>query len=609
MRGQGTGSCVGLISVLLVLVACSSAIPTSQTQLKTFSTDSWFKGIHKPQCKAMLDSYCNFLYSPDVLGNLEVKRAESSTKILQGETPNQFTQVYYRYSLAKLRNRDFFPRDFARVLERHNYFGKLETFLQRQPRGEMALADRLSSEQTDYELGFIWNAAFNETVLVRMTRKYPSYYKLPDKAVPVEFQLERRRLRRELVSEVSRAIWRRSSEWKSVEQGFGRLQQSYVRVINKLDIPEEIRRDWIRRIQEVKLVLPGSFPAIASDECSTTRVNAYYYTYLNVVTICAGDFNSEDIIQTLAHEMGHALGIDRTQYLFQIRSDFGQRLASFRKHICTPRKFSCTAWAEYKDGFENSLASLDGYTPDLPEFQSCLKRRPTSKQLTDSDIERFARNIVSDRISELASSDRFLRITKPEIPMRTGKFQRNPNYLNPCSYFMWSQGEEPVDDELTTLIYFTAEYRCSQKPPSERLRDSIETAKAMTEQVLAKTIAIEGEYSARRLLEAEGFSSPPFERFADVIGSYAMAELLLESPDIWDRQNRFLASSSWQCLEPSLASHYPEESSIEKQYIFDAHAEGDQRRKEFFSRPIREAIQCEKDFEFNECRLPFQQAP
>ncbi|NJL24658.1 MAG: hypothetical protein HC902_05455 [Calothrix sp. SM1_5_4] len=512
------------------------------------------------------------------MGNLEVKHAESSTKVLQGETINQFTQVYYKYSQAKLQNRSHMPKDFARVLDRHAYFFKLKQFLERPPRSLMSLSERLISEQMDYELGMIWSAAFNETVILRMNNKYSDFYKLPDKAVPIELQLERRRMRRDLLSEISRAIWRNSPEWRKVELEFDRLRQAYLRVIPRLDIPDEVRDDWMKRVSEIKLVLPGAFAAISNDECSTTKVNAYYYTYLNVVTICAGDFNSEDIMQTLSHEMAHALGIDRTQYLFEVSSAFGRSLAEFRGRICDPKAFTCEDWHRFRGEFDQSLGSLDGYQVQLPEFQRCLKRRPTTKRLGDEDIARFAGILINDRISDLAASDRFLRITKPKMPLRNGKLQANPNYLNPCSYYMWSQGEEPIDDELSTLMFFTAEYRCSaDKPPSIRLKDAIETAKSMSQKVLEKTLRIEGEYSARSLLEAEGFSSPPFERFADVVGSYAMAELLAQSPDIWDRQNRFLASSSWQCIEPSLSSQFPEESSVENEYIFDAHTEGDLR--------------------------------
>jgi len=120
--------------------------------------------------------------------------------------------------------------------------------------------------------------------------------------------------------------------------------------------------------------------------------------------------------------------------------------------------------AEFKNQFTTQLQSLNGFEPQVPEFQRCLKRRETDKPMTDEDVARFARNITADRISELASSDHFLRITKPELPTPNGKTQKNPNYLNPCSYYLWSQGEEPIDDELTTMMFFTAEYRCSEKP-------------------------------------------------------------------------------------------------------------------------------------------------
>src|SRR6202007_3319322 len=113
-------------------------------------------------------------------------------------------------------------------------------------------------------------------------------------------------------------------------------------------------------------------------------------------------------------------------------------------------------------------SSLDGYEPEMPEFQRCLKRRVTNKPLGPEDIARFARNLTADRISDLASNDRFLRVTKPELPTPNGKYLKNPNYLNPCSYYMWSQGEEPIDDEISTVMFFTAEYRCSDQAGSAR---------------------------------------------------------------------------------------------------------------------------------------------
>ncbi|MGE4132891.1 MAG: hypothetical protein AB7F86_14720 [Bdellovibrionales bacterium] len=554
----------------------------------------------------MLDQYCDYLYSPESLGNIQVGRDNRAHTVLQGETANGFSQVYYRYAKAKISNQWRFPNDLRQALGRYNYFGKLEEFLQRPPRSLMTRAQRLASERTETELDFLWVAAIDETILLRMSRKFPGYHRIPSKLMPFEFSIEARKKRRELISEISKAIWRNDKNWARVESEFVKIREGFVKTISRLDIPDEIRDKWTARIQDVQLVLPGSLPAISNEECSTVTDNAYYYTHLNVITVCAGDFNSEDIAQTLAHELAHAIDIDRDRYLYQVRSEFGQDLASLRNKVCSQNKFSCADWELYKSKFSKRLGSLEGYQPDLPKFQRCLKRRPTRKHLTDSDIERLADRGAARRISHLASNDRFLRITKSEIPLINGKRQKNPNFLNPCSYFLWTQGEEPIDDELTTLLYFTAEFRCQDLPDSERLKVAIEKAKEMTREILAQTLSMEGEFSGRGSLSAEGFSSSPAERFADVVGSYALAERLLSLPTAVDRQNRFLASSSWMCSRPSLASRFPEESAVEREYIFAAHLEGLQREQELFSTPIRQVIGCEKDFEFAECKLTFK---
>jgi len=597
-----------LLFFVQLLSSCESAkkpeIPTPV--IPHFSSDIFHPAGKAPMCKSMLDSYCNYLYSPEVSGNLEIKRSEASIKVLQGDTPNQFSQVFYSYSQAKLRNQNLLPKDFYRVLNRHAYFAKLETFLQRKPLPQMTLSDRLAMEQQSFELASLWSAAFNETVLLRMSRVYPGFHALPDKLVPTELSLEQSRARRMLITEISKAIWEGNENWKRVVQTFEKLKQSYLRVIAKLDAPDRIRQNWSQRIEEVKLVLPGSIPAISNEECSTVKANAYYYTYLNLITVCAGDFNSEDILETLAHEMGHALDIDRTAYLFETNSEIGKRIKSLRSNICDNKQFSCESWQELQGQFDGLLTSLNGYEPDLPEFQRCLKRRTTDKTLTSADISRYADSMMNDRISQLASRDRFLRITKAQIPLPNGKTQKNPNYLNPCSYYLWSNGEEPVNDELTTLMFFTAAYRCSSEPAAQKMRSSIETAKSMSRKVLEKTLAIEGEFSSIDVLESAGYSSPPGERFADVVGSYAMADYLAEIPFQWERRNKFLAGASWLCMEPSLASHFPEESSVEKEFVFSSHTEGDQRRKELFSQPLRQVIGCEKDFQFNECALPLK---
>lgn len=603
-----------LLAFLLSLLAsgCSHQEPPAATAVsaapafETFSISDYLKTDGAPQCKAMLDTYCTSLYSPKARGNLELSRGPSSIRVLQGETENQFSQVYYSYSMAKLRNRRGLPSDLLRSLENNGYFSKLSRYLARKPREKMNLSQRITDEWAGYEVRSAWSAAMAEVTLARASKKYPGFHAIPDGSMPIEWSLEKRRIQRTLVSEVSRALWRDDKNWKKVEEGFQHLKDSFLAAIERMDIGEKLRENWSDRIREVSLVLPGSLPSIANEECSTTTINAYYYTQLNFLTVCAGDFNSEDILQTVAHEMAHALDLERSLYLFQSQSKFGLAMADFRDNVCHPQRFSCEDWNSFKGKFDEKLASLQGFKADVPDFQRCLKRRPTSKPLGEDDLDRMVQAVVASRLSELASNDAFLRITKKNVPYLDGKSGKNPNYLNPCNYYLWSQGEEPVSDALSTMMFFTAEYRCSELPPMEKMKAAIELSKSLTTKILTETFRAEGEFSAHPVLEKEGFSSSPSERFADVMGSYAMAELLKEIPSVADRKSRFLASSSWQCMEPSLASHFPEESAVEKQYVFDSHTEGEQRRKELFSAPIRKTLGCEKDFEFQECSLPFR---
>lgn len=561
-----------------------------------------------PGCKAMMDQYCKSLYSPEARGNLQVKHGQSSVEILQGETPNQLSQVYYKYARAKLRRRKILPADFVSVLESSRYFGKLDEFLRRPPRESMSLSQRLRYDRIDSELGSSWSSALQETVLRRAAKKVPGFHKIPDSLITPELAVEKRRIRRQLITEISRGLWQEDRNWKKVEETFINLRGSFLHLIDRLDFPESLRQEWRQRILDVRLVLPGSLPAIADTECSATNNNAFYYTHLNVLTVCAGEFNSEDIVLTLSHEMAHALDLGRSVYLAKARSPLGSKISSLRESVCSQKSFSCEEWRNFKQGFSESLLTLRSFNPELPDFNRCLKKQWANRAPDDEEIARAAKNAITERFSRLANSDSFLRITKRELPFIDGKMRKNRNYLNPCSYYLWSQGEEPIDDELTTLLFFTAEHQCegTGKPGAERMRDAIEMAKVMSLKLLNETLSMEGEFSGSSVLESEGLSSSPDERFADVIGSYATAEFLAEITDVEDRRNRLLASNSWQCSSPSLAARFPDESSVEKALVLDAHTDGELRRIETFSKPIRSAVACKKDFEFKECRLPFR---
>lgn len=594
---------LGIVFAFL-LGSCQSAPRPEPLELTSYSE----KSLSQPAigCKSILDSYCRELFAPTALGNLIVDPRQP-IQILQGETANQLPQVFYRYSLAKIKNQRKFPPDFLRFLNKYSYFQTLEEFINRRPLQKMNLEERLEMENTRHRLGAIWQSAMDQTVVSRMAAKFKGYHQISAKLMPIEYEVEQRRIRRRLISEFSRILWREDANWRRVADGFNDLKASFMQLFDELDIPADVAGDWREKISSVELVLPGSLPEIADEECSTTTMNAYYYKYLNIVTVCAGDFNSEDVILTLAHEMSHALGIDRDLYLHLQSSALGQSLHRLRQNVCEPKaEISCENWAQLKEKIASKTDEIRDFEVPLRSFNQCLRKSTDMKAPTEADYARVAEKIARNRMARFASSGLFLRLIKRELPLRNGKLQTNPNYMNPCSYYLWSKNEEPLDNEIYSLIFFAAEYRCQSGDEGVRLKNAIDVSQKMTGEITKAVLQAEGEFSDSAELVAENFASPPHERFADVVGTYAVAEYLQKFGSLAERRSKYLASSSWLCQEPSLESRYPEESKIVQLFNLDSHSRGDERQMEYLSKPMREALRCEKDFTFNECELPFK---
>lgn len=558
-------------------------------------------------CLGMMNKYCDSLYAPGADGNLVIqKRKGTPIYILQGKTSNGLHQVFYELAKSKIRNREYFPTDFFAVLKAHRYFQKLEELIDRKAISTMSMIDRIESNELESDVEYIWTVAIRDTLMTRVSKKFPDFPKLSEDSVTPEIGHFERLERRNLLTQISHAIWKDHPNWTKVTLAFESLRKNFVTVIDHIDVPNSVKTDWKSRIESVALVLPGSMPDITDQDCSSTTINAYYYSHLNVLTVCAGDFNSEDILLTLAHEMSHALDIDRSLELFFEHSQFSQHFSKISADLCqVPQtEFSCEKWSEFKSSIDEYLPELAGFHPDLPKLNECLKREKTTRALDPSSIDRFAKGAIKERIRILADEEAFLRITQQKLPLRNGKKVNNPSYLNPCHYLQNKFETQSLDSELNFLTAFTAEFQCSnEKDQAERLRKSIVFTQNLMTSVVRNEITSEGQFSDRKSLVDENFSSSPAERFADLLGSYVVAEAMKSDPSLWDRRMTFFASNSWQCSGPSLSTAFPKETLLMRQYLQDSHTDGDERKKEVLSAPIREILSCEQDFQWNECKF------
>lgn len=565
------------------------------------------KDLSKPGgCSAIVSRYCDALYSPQYDGNITLASDDYKFTVKQGKTENEFSFAYYDYAKAQLDYQRYLPKDFLHVLRERGMFESLRAFLRRKPRKQMSLAERTENLRLASRLDSIWASAIDETVLLRMEKRFPGYSKLASGLIPFEFLQEKKRTDGILEAEIAVALWRQHPSWKRVERQFELVRGEYIKFVNSdPSLSDDLKKDWTERLQGLKLIIPGSDPTLAMGSCASTEINAYYFTNRNLLTVCAGDFNTEDSIQTLSHEIGHALDMERSLRLFEEKSDLAQRLTALTKASCsvtTPPAFSCEAWDEFKDDYDDLLSDFGKFKTPKRELFSCLQEKKVKSRMGSDYIERVAREESIDEVEWAARNDLFLKLTKPQLPLSDGSMRPNILYMNACRNNPWFDDSDILEEESTLLTFFTSEYRCStEEAADKKLQKAIDVAKKMQTELIEKRIKNEGMFSSRDRLQADGYATSSDERFADSIGAKVFARILEQKRTVVARRGLYLANVAWQCSRKSLRKMFPLEAKVQKDYYFDTHSEGVWRQHELLLEPIRKALSCEKDFEVKEC--------
>lgn len=557
----------------------------------------------KPACLNMVQDFCTTLFAPENQGSLKFKIADTDYHILLGETENDFQEKDYEFLKAQLAAWAKLPREFRENLEENGYRAKLSLHLKRMARKEMTLKDRIATMRHEEQINAIWNQAFRETVLTTMEKSVPGFAKIKEDFMPLELKYEAERKRRELLASVAKAMWKTHPNWLDVEQKFKKVRDVYKFIIDKQDaLDDALRKDWKRRVDEIGLIIPGSDPEVDMGFCFKNESNAYYFREKNYITVCAGDFNSEEIEQTLAHEIAHALDIGRTRYIYQENSMVGSQLHDLKEMACDKKPFSCEQWAQTKTNFQGFLSHLTAFKPELKKFNQCLQDKDVQRKIPEDYLARVAKETVEGILGDLARRNVFLRIISPTLPLPNGTAQKNPMHMNPCGYYLWDTQAQPFDEDVSLLLFFTAEYKCSKESDrAEKFKVAIEAAKAMQTSLAKATIAMEGEFSGRYRLDRDGYASSPTERFADNLGQLVFARILSEEADVRKRRARYLANNAWLCRKPSIQQLFPGEAKIQRSYYVEPHSETNQRQKELLSEEIRAALQCKRDFDTNQC--------
>ncbi len=559
----------------------------------------------RPACLNMVQDFCQTLFAPENQGSLKFEISDAKYNIKMGETANDFREDDFEFLKAQLQAWPKLPAEFRANLEENSYRAKLGKHLKRSARQQMTLKERIANMRFEEEINSIWNLAFRETVLTKMESHFPGYAKIKEDFMPLELRYEAERQRRILLSRVAKALWSGHENWKSVEVKFEHVRKVFKQVVGESkELSKDIKVDWLARLDSVGLMIPGADPEVETGNCFKDESNAYYFRDRNYMTVCAGDFNSEEIEQTIAHEMSHALDVGRSRQLYQVSSPVGAQLLDLKERSCGHKPFTCDQWKETKSKFHDHLKYLLAFKPQLREFNQCLQDKEVKSKIPDDYLARISKEDVEGTLADLARRNVFLRIISPQLPLPNGKTQKNPIYMNPCGYYLWDTQVQPFDDDVSLLLFFTAEYRCSdEKDRGEKFKNAIEMAKQLQTALAKNTITMEGEFSGRYRLDRDGYSSSPTERFADSLGQLVFARILKEEPDVRKRRARYLANNAWLCRKPSIQQLFPSEAKVQRSYYVEPHSETNQRQKELLTEEIRDTLDCKRDFSVDQCEF------
>lgn len=577
----------------------------SQLTADRFETKMYVVPAQEMGCEDLVEDFCKELYSPDSKGNLTIYDGAQQYTTRQGETVNNFESAKYLYYRALLDQAEKLPKDLRTALYKRDFFSALQNMLKRPSRKMVGFEQSIINSDDETAVESKWKSAFDETIMVRLDKKFPGVYKLSDGERPQEADLESLRIKNRIWSELSLSLWAKNSRWQKVKQQFVGLKISFRRVLQEKIKEKELLEHLLKKLEKITLTLPGQNPITANSSCISVSKNAYYYPYLNTLTVCAGYFNSGEQIQTLAHELAHAFDNNSLLIDFQQSTELVKQLRRLKKKVCSPEAFDCEGWQNFKNSYLSFLQGLDSYSIVHRDFHKCLQKEQTDKKVDLAIVKEKADLITRDRYSDMAESEAFFRITNKSLPRENNQAVKNPNYMNPCAYYVWDNDPFSLDSEMLSLIFFTSESKCKPIDQPEQLRAAIDLSKSMTAQLFEKILMEEGEFSARAEMQEGGYSSPSSERFADKLGSYVVADYLKQFSQVREKRGRFLVSTVWLCEKPSLKKSNSQFLRVLKDLIVDRslHADYEERRRDWLSQVVVEQLSCEKDFEDNGCEL------
>lgn len=552
---------------------------------------------------------CGDLYSKEKKGN------DPQQSIFLGRARNnELTFATSAYYFQVLKRWNHFPKSFLSALKyiekkRHLGDGSIKKFLKKYisktPKYENSI-DYDDIYENELTFKQAWNDAFRHTVLSKLQKKYPN--SINPQYGKIEERRDYKKTRVNFMREYFKVLWGNDKRWLTLQGKVKNIQKIYISFIESSGVLSSLEKeDWIDKINELKFQFPGqnidlqgSGDLEKGTKCGMSTLNAAYDSVHHVIYFCAGLLTSIAAEFTIAHEMGHALGMQREIFLYQQANSFVQQFQKIRsllkqknrEQIVCEEYDNMLSKYKYSSLFNRKYSfSSQKFYNEIIGFQS-----PPGNRL-------FQMNSVLENISENSKYHLKQNIYFYLFPSNgldiSGKPSENNFYKNPFPYES-NLNQKYFHYSYISQMILTLEMRCNKTKEEISLdfvNRSIELAlniqSEYTKNFLTEVFNFSNHFDDHYFLE-KNFSFNEEERVADLFAAKVYAQSLRSiSPD--KRMSSFFKNTAFiVCTEPSgVESAHPYIYEIYKNFSTDRHSTSSSRLLEILTPEIKDLLKCD----------------
>ena len=614
---------VGLLFIMIFMTTNSNAIEKSPSstefdsmflKLKTASTNSPLscaKFEDQPGCKAMFDQFCTQFNKNKKAMSFGPK--DSPYEFNQKAKPNGFTPEYFEYQTAKLAaiKNNKLPDDFIKNLD-PSYSSTLEKYLGQKKQIDMNADEAAQSSLLVDQLSSMFNNALSKTTRQRVEVKFPKYYNSYN---PKEEEfIEVQKISDTLTASINQGIWKDYPRTVKAKSDFVETQKAFIDYVkNSNEFSDADKSRITKSLAEIKLLMPGDQSSSSAKSCNFYEENAYYEQMDHTIRICGGYLATRNTFySTLAHEMGHSLGISRTQSEALKSSELGKSTKSLVDSVCNSNpKGGCPSnFKDYDQHFNDRVEEFSKNKIPFESFRDCLVTKnnlsPLGKDYLKS-VNNSAHHMVANWMDNLAQDETLSDLVSDQLYAKP-----NPNYLNPCYKNVYPEKINSSDpNELISLkAIFSAQYACADPKLSreDRMTSAIEKTKSMLEKSLVVEMRFGGRTSNYRNLQSD-YTENVEEKFADSFSKRVLEKMVAEKfpentdASIAQRRDFYFANEGSYCNVDDGEKNYFPEKMAEKQFSTEPHPLNTERQFDFLTSGMANVLGCKIDFDQKECEI------